>query len=149
MVSFRLQAFFLKLRSIMSRTPPIVVAAEDRTRLLRLVASADGSGVAEQLEFELERAHVMPRREVEQDVIVMDSELEYEDVASGQRRRLRLVYPHDSDMNAGRVSVLAPLGCALLGLRVGQEIDWRMPGGPRTLRVLSVGRTSTVDAEPA
>jgi regulator of nucleoside diphosphate kinase len=147
-VSSRLQAFFLKLRSIMSRTPPIVVAAEDRPRLLRLVAFAGENGVAEQLEFELDRAQVMPRRDVERDVIIMDSELEYEDVATGQRRRLRLVYPHDADMDAGRVSVLAPLGCALLGLRVGQEIDWRMPGGPRTLRVLSVGRSAPVEAEP-
>lgn len=132
----------------MSRTPPIVVAAEDRARLLRLVASAGGNGVAEQLEFELERATVVPRSDVEPDVVVMESELEYEDVATGHRRHLRLVYPHDSDMTAGRVSVLAPLGCALLGLRVGQEIDWRMPGGPRTLRVLSVGR-SPVHPEPA
>jgi len=124
----------------MSIAPPIVVAAEDRTRLLRLVAIADGAGVAEQLEFELERARVLPRADVPEDVVVMDSELEYEDAATGQRRRLRLVYPHESDMNAGRVSVLAPLGCALLGLRVGQEIEWTMPGGPRTLRVLSVSR---------
>lgn len=124
----------------MSNMPPIVVAAEDRTRLLRLVAIADATGVAEQLEFELERARVLPLSDVAEDVVVMESELEYEDVASGQRRRLRLVYPHDADTSAGRVSVLAPLGCALLGLRVGQQIDWRMPGGPRTLRVLAVTR---------
>jgi regulator of nucleoside diphosphate kinase len=127
----------------MSSPPPIVVAAEDRTRLLQLVASSDGTEVAEQLELELERARALPLSEVPDDVIVMDSELEYEDVATSQRRRLRLVYPQDADSNSGRVSIMAPLGCALLGLRIGQEIDWRMPGGPRRLRVLSVTRAET------
>lgn len=124
----------------MSSSPPIVVASEDQTRLLQLVASIDETDVAEQLEVELERARVLPLREVPDDVIVMNSEFEYEDVPTRRSRRLRLVYPHDADSNAGRVSILAPLGCAVLGLRVGQEIGWRMPGGLRRLRVLSVTR---------
>jgi len=48
------------------------------------------------------------------------------------------VYPKDANADRGWVSVLAPLGSALLGLRVGQEIDWRMPGGVRRVRVLAV-----------
>ena len=127
----------------MSSSPPIVVATEDRTRLLRLVASTDETDVTELLEVELERARVVPLSEVPDDVIVMNSELEYEDVATRQQRRLRLVYPHDANSNLGRVSIMAPLGCALLGLRIGQEIDWRMPGGLRRLRVLSVTRAES------
>ena len=122
----------------MTSPPPIIVAAEDRARLLELVSRVDESVVAEQLEAELERARVAPLREVPSDVVVMNSEIEYEDTATGQHRTLQLVYPHDADANATRVSILAPLGCALLGLRVGQEIDWRMPGGLRRLRVLAV-----------
>ncbi|HEY8943171.1 MAG TPA: nucleoside diphosphate kinase regulator [Polyangiaceae bacterium] len=127
-------------------TAPIIVASEDRSRLLQLVASSSGSAVADQLDAELERARVVPLSEVPEDVVVMNSELEYEVVATSQRRRLHLVYPQDADSNVGRVSVLAPLGCALLGLRVGQEIDWRMPGGPRCLRVLSVKRHAASSA---
>ena len=126
--------------SSLQLTPPIVVADEDRARLLRLVASTDGTGVAEQLEAELERAAVVPLSELPDDVVIMNSELECEDVATQQRRHLQLVYPRDADPSAGRVSILAPLGCALLGLRVGQEIDWRMPGGFRRIRVLAVTR---------
>ena len=122
----------------MTSTPSIIVAAEDRTRLLELVSRIDATAVAEQLEGELERARVAPLRDVPEDVIVMNSEIEYEDVATGQQRRLQLVYPHEADADTTRVSILAPLGCALLGLRVGQEIDWRMPGGLRRLRVLAV-----------
>lgn len=125
----------------MTSSPPIIVATEDRDRLLDLVARARANQVAEQLEAELERAQVIPLSQVPEDVVVMNSALEYEVVATHQRRRLSLVYPQDAESNAG-VSVLAPLGCALLGLRVGQEIDWQMPGGLRSLRVLSVERAS-------
>jgi regulator of nucleoside diphosphate kinase len=124
----------------MTSPPPIIVASEDRPHLLDLVAIGDEAGVAEQLEVELERARVLPLAQVPADVVVMNSALECEITTTGQRRRLHLVYPRDADSNAGRVSVLAPFGCALLGLRVGQEIDWEMPGGPRRLRVLAVER---------
>jgi len=122
----------------MSSSPSIIVATEDRSRLLKFVGHP--TEVAEQLEAELERARVVPLHDVPSDVVVMDSELDYEDVRTGQRRHVHLVYPADADANVGRVSILAPLGCALLGLRVGQKIDWRMPGGIRQLRVLAVTR---------
>ncbi|MCC6649485.1 MAG: nucleoside diphosphate kinase regulator [Polyangiaceae bacterium] len=124
----------------MPSTPPIIVASEDRDRLSPLLASA-GSEVAASLLAELERAEIVPLAEVPYDVVVMESELEYEVVGTRQRRRLQLVFPRDADSDAGRVSVLAPLGCALLGLRVGQRIDWEMPGGMRTLRVVAVDRS--------
>lgn len=124
----------------MKSPPPIIVASEDHDRLLSLVASTYGT-VSEQLDAELARARVMPLAEVPDDVVVMNSELEYEETATHQRRRLRLVYPEHADPSAGRVSIVAPLGCALLGLHVGQAIDWQMPGGPRRLRVLSVTRS--------
>lgn len=130
----------------MSSSPPIIVASEDHSRLLLLLASTNASGVAEQLETELERARVLPLSEVPDDVAVMNCELEYEDVGTQQRRRLQLVYPQDAELEAGRVSILAPLGCALLGLRVGQQIDWHMPGGLRGIRVLAVTRRSEVGA---
>lgn len=123
----------------MTIAPQIIIAIEDRERLRRLVDASD-SEVAELLDTEIERARAVPRREVPGDVVTMDSELEYLDTASGQRRRVRLVYPPDANAEEGRVSVLAPLGCALLGLSVGQEIDWRMPGGRRSLRVVAVSQ---------
>jgi len=132
----------------MTSSPPIVVASEDREQLLGLVAQKT-TPVAEQLDTELTRAVIVPWREVPADVIVMNAELEYEDTASGVRRRVQLVYPQDADVGSGKVSVLAPLGCALLGLRVGQEIDWRMPGGERRLRVITVTRRASAgDGHP-
>jgi regulator of nucleoside diphosphate kinase len=126
----------------MTLSPPIIVASEDRERLRRLLEQHPTSDLTEQLEGELDRASVVPWQDVPPDVVTMNSELEYEDVASGQRRRLRLVYPSEADTGAGRISVLAPLGCAQLGLHVAQEIDLRMPRGPRRHRVLSVAHPS-------
>jgi len=131
----------------MTSSPPIIVASEDRSQLLQILAHAHGAAAGPQLDAELERAHVVPLSEVPRDVVVMNSEVEYEDEATLRRRRLRLVYPKDADSNAGRVSVLAPLGCALLGLRAEQAIDWDMPGGPRRLRVISVTRATPDTAQ--
>lgn len=127
----------------MASHPPIIVATEDQEQLLRLIDSS-GTEIAAQLEAELDRAQVVPLEQVPADVVVMDSDLEYEDSVTGRRRQVRLVYPSDADAASGRVSVLAPLGCALLGLRKGQAIDWHMPGGERSLRVVEVARTSRV-----
>lgn len=124
----------------MVSVPPIIVASEDLPRLLQLAAQYAGATTAAQLETELERARILPLFEIPGDVVVMNSRLEYEIVATRQRRQLHLVYPHEANSDAGRVSVLAPLGCALLGLRVGQQIEWHMPGGLRCLRLLSVTR---------
>lgn len=133
----------------MTSSPPIIVAAEDRTQLLEILARAHGAAAGAQLDSELERARVLPLSEVPRDVVVMNSEVEYEDLATRRRRRLQLVYPKDADSNSGKVSVLAPLGCALLGLRADQAIDWDMPGGPRRIRVLSVTRAkaAAVDSQ--
>lgn len=122
----------------MTLSPPIIVAVEDRERLRLLLEQHSSTEVTEQLEVELDRARIVPWDQVPPDVVVMNSELEYEVAGAGQRRQVQLVYPTDADTAGGRISVLAPLGCALLGLQVGQEIDWRMPGGLRRLRVVAV-----------
>jgi regulator of nucleoside diphosphate kinase len=131
----------------MTSSPPIIVASEDRSQLLEILARAHGAAAGPQLDAELERARVLPLSEVPRDVVVMNSEVEYEDLATRRRRRLQLVYPKDADSNSGKVSVLAPLGSALLGLRAEQTIDWDMPGGPRRIRVLSVTRAQANGAE--
>lgn len=123
----------------MASHPPIIVASEDREQLLLLIDQS-AAEIGEQLEAELERAQIVPLEEVPTDVVTMDSELEYEDALTGRRRQVRLVYPGEADAASGRVSVLAPLGCALLGLRKGQAISWRMPGGDRSIRVVDVKR---------
>jgi regulator of nucleoside diphosphate kinase len=117
--------------------PGIIVTAQDHARLQALLA-CEGPPALDHLDAELARAQVVPAEQIASDVVTMNSEVSYLDLASGVERTVRVVYPPDANAALGRVSVLAPLGQALLGLRVGQEITWTMPGGPRRLRVIAV-----------
>lgn len=115
----------------------IIVTDLDLQRL-RTVLDHHDVPTAEALDAELHRAVVVPQREVPADVVTMNSDVIYEDESTGARRTVRVVYPRDADAGRGWVSVLAPIGSALLGLRVGQHIDWNVPAGRRRLRIVEV-----------
>ncbi len=100
----------------------MVVSLSDYVRLRELV---EDHALAE----ELERAIVVPSDRIPKDVVTMNSRLFYSDESTGMTREVELVYPDEADHVTGRVSVLAPVGCALLGLSAGQSIDWNLPGG--------------------
>jgi regulator of nucleoside diphosphate kinase len=99
-------------------------------RLLSLVDAYPGKRF-EKLEAELLRANVLPSGQIPQDVVTMNSKVIFENETTGERREVTLVYPGSADIDAGRISVLVPIGTALLGLRVGQSIDWELPGGEK------------------
>ena len=120
-----------------SSAPEIIVTTQDFERLQRLVACTE-STAAERLDAELARAQLVAPTEIPADVVTMNSNVVYEDQGSGEQRAVRLVYPNDAEAERGWVSVLAPVGSALLGLRQGQEIDWPTPRGTRRLRVVAV-----------
>ena len=121
----------------MSTVPQIVITKQDQDRLLRLIEQSDGEALV-RLEEEIERAEVVSPHDVPDDVVTMNSDVVYEDLSSGKRRTVRLVYPKDADAALGRVSIFAPVGMALIGLRAGQEIEWPTPGGNRRVRVVDI-----------
>jgi regulator of nucleoside diphosphate kinase len=121
---------------------PIQLTVQDLARL-RAVVDLHSEGVersaAEMLEAELDRAHVVSQEGLPPDVVSMRSRVLYEDADTGDRREAVLVYPEEADLGRSLISVLAPIGAALLGLRAGQAISWPVPGRrTRTIRVLSV-----------
>ena len=121
----------------------IVVAEADARRLRGLLTARRESTLRDgahlhQLETELERAVLVARHEIPADVVTMDSVVSVLDLFSGERGEYTLVYPADANLAAGRISVLAPLGTALLGYREGDELEWLMPGGLRWLRIEKV-----------
>jgi regulator of nucleoside diphosphate kinase len=124
------------------RDRPIVITQTDAARLRNLLAARawgerDHDHLHE-LESELERARIADADDVPADVISIYTRVQVLDLESGDRSELTLVLPRESDARAGRISVLAPLGTALLGYRAGDEVEWRMPGGLRRMRVESV-----------
>ncbi|HEY0877323.1 MAG TPA: nucleoside diphosphate kinase regulator [Zeimonas sp.] len=99
----------------------------DHVRLDRLL-SRKGQA-AETLNELLDDADTVPPRQVPGDVVTMYTRVTVVDLADGARRTLTLCYPEDADASAGFVSVLSPIGTALLGLRVGEETEWTTPTG--------------------
>ena len=113
----------------MTSAPPIILTQLDLQRLERLLDSLDDYGpAAEALEQELSRAQVVERSEMPAGVVTMNSRVHCLDEGTGKDYHLTLVYPHDAGKD-GTVSVLAPVGTALLGMSVGQHIDWPTPAG--------------------
>jgi len=97
----------------------------------------------EQLQLELDRAIVVSWEALPADVVTMRSRVRYVDETTGERRSVTIVYPTEADASKGRISVLAPVGAALLGLSTGQVIEWEFPDGTRRrLRVEDVVRES-------
>jgi regulator of nucleoside diphosphate kinase len=121
----------------------IVVAEADARRIRGLLAARRASALHDEshlheLESELERAVLVAREAIPAEVVAMESAVRVLDLSSGERREYTLTYPAEADVAAGRISVLAPLGTALLGYREGDEFEWRMPGGLRRLRIEKV-----------
>jgi len=139
------------------RDHPIIIAAPDAARLRSLLAgraaTAQDQAHLRELAVELERALVLEADEVPPHVITMHSRAKVLDLASGARHEWTLVFPAQADLSAHRISVLAPLGTALLGYCEGDELEWQVPGGLRRLRVEKVQqpqayRTLGQDAAP-
>jgi regulator of nucleoside diphosphate kinase len=120
--------------------PPIVVSDADYERLVNLAAAVEerAPDVASVLQAEMERARVVPAVSFPADVVQMGSTVEFRS-KTGQQRRVTLVYPGEADLAQGRISILTPIGAALIGLSPGQSIAWTARDGRRhELTVLRV-----------
>jgi regulator of nucleoside diphosphate kinase len=123
-------------------TQPIITRA-DRQRLGTLIDKAAQVGLVERryldhLEAELERAIPVEPQEVPADVITMNSTVRLRDLDAGETFEFTLVYPRDASPDEGRISVLAPIGTAIIGYRTGDVIKWPVPAGTIRLKVEEV-----------
>lgn len=126
----------------MKKQLPITMSRLDWARLDRLLNSEPHhrESSLDALRDELDRANIIEPVEMPPDVASMNSTVKFVDDATGANFELMLVYP-DAAGTPGTVSVLAPVGSALLGLSVGQSIDWQLPDGRTAhLRVLEIIR---------
>jgi regulator of nucleoside diphosphate kinase len=123
--------------------PPIAIDADHFVRLSALSSLTSGSmtEVCEYLREELDRADVIPAEKFRPDIVSLGSQVEFRDEHTGKSHEIILVYPLDADIARRRVSVLTPVGAALLGLSVNQTISFHTrTGDRRELTVLKVGR---------
>jgi regulator of nucleoside diphosphate kinase len=120
--------------------PPISIPAADHRRLTALVdAGRAPTQVLDYLSEELTRADVVDDAECSPHVVRIGSLVSYRDGENGRSRTVRLVWPMEADVTKDRISVLSPVGAALLGMSAGQSISWPQPAGePRMLTVETV-----------
>ncbi|AHI04726.1 regulator of nucleoside diphosphate kinase [Bdellovibrio bacteriovorus W] len=112
----------------MSAENRIFITDQDYHRLSALVSQVD-SEWAELLEEEIGRANVIAQKDISKEVVTMNSKIKFIDETSNAESEMTLVYPQDANLEGGKISILAPVGIALLGLSVGQSINWKMPNG--------------------
>ena len=131
-------------------TPEIVLSTEDH-RLLTQLAYAGintASPVADELLYELDRASVVPAEQLPPDVVRMGSQVRYR-TSEGEQREVTLVFPSEADIDLNRVSVMTPIGAALVGLRRGQSITWlTRDGRKQVLTVLRVLQPENEEPTP-
>ncbi|MBN1289193.1 MAG: nucleoside diphosphate kinase regulator [Actinobacteria bacterium] len=118
----------------------IYITDFDLERLKGLIESAEitmgrDSKHLVELESELRRAKVVDSKDIPRDVITMNSQVDLTDVDTGKKMILTLVFPPDADMDKNKISILAPVGTAMIGYGKGDIIEWPVPAGRKRLRV--------------
>lgn len=117
----------------------LLISSFDKQRLTVLLDALDRTAEEreelEDLEREIERGAVVRPEEIPADVVTMNSTVRVSDCEDGTASVYTIVFPGNADYERGRISILAPLGIALLGYRVGDTVDWNMPGRTRKLRI--------------
>ncbi len=129
--------------SLNSTRNAIHITSQDKQRLDDLLAEVDASNSRSRgdllaLTQELERAVVVDPHEVPKDVVTMNSRAEMVDLESDEIVTFTLVFPPDANIDEERISVLAPIGAGMLGYRVGDEFEWKVPQGVRRMKVTRV-----------
>lgn len=128
--------------------PRIVITATEHARLMGLAERALEKDLptAEYLADELSRAHIVPDDNCAPNVVRMGSQVTYSDDATGRTRTVTLVYPKDANIDQNRISILTPIGAALIGMSPSQTIQWENPsGGSSSLTVVDVKNDESVD----
>jgi len=131
----------MKRRS--KKTATIYITELDYNRLSGLIdRTRERNGTDREylnnLEAELDRAEIVERQDIPRDVITMRSKVRLKDLVSGESNTYSLVFPTEADSAEGKISVLAPIGTAILGYRQGDTIEWPVPSGLRKLKVEEV-----------
>jgi regulator of nucleoside diphosphate kinase len=117
---------------------PLYISRDDHVRLRLLVSTAlrsQSSATLEKLRGELDRATILNPGALPSDVVGMGARVRFEDLRTNEIEEYTLTFPERADVSEGRLSILAPVGTALLGYREGDVVDWSTPGGVRRLKI--------------
>lgn len=120
----------------------LIIRKQDHEKIMSLLSLAPEE-IEVRLQNELDRAKVVPDDQLPENVVAMNSTVTYLDLETNKENKITLVFPHEANVAEGKVSILAPIGAALIGLRVGDSIKWPLPSGSeREIRVTGVSKAA-------
>lgn len=121
----------------------LVILDTDAEQLKKLLQSQTGSNqYCSALNEEIQKARIVTRDKLPDDVIVMNSTIKIQDLDNDDTDEYMLVYPSEADIDLSKISILAPIGTAMIGYRKNDVIQWKVPGGIRSLKISSVTQPS-------
>ena len=123
--------------------PSIFITTKDAVKLRKLIREAyhseyRGSDYLKELAEEMEKASVVNPDQIPANVITLNSTARLVDQETNEEMVYTLMFPEDADISQGKISVLAPIGTAMLGYKTGDTFEWETPGGKRILRVQEI-----------
>lgn len=126
----------------MQENTNIILTQNDFEKISALIMNTN-SETAKLLDEELGRAEIVDDQQLPTDVVAMNSKVSFLDLETNKESVITLVYPHEANIETNKLSILAPIGAALIGLRVGQEIEWPVrPGVTKKIKVVAVAATA-------
>ena len=120
---------------------PIYISRDDHAKLRLLLTTALHSKTTtslQRLREELDRAVVLDPSAIPADIVTLDSKVTFEDLGTNEAEEYSITLPERANAEAQRLSILAPIGIALIGCRVGDVVNWSTPGGTRQLKIHEV-----------
>lgn len=121
-----------------SKSKPLIITEEDFNLLKQYASRAGEARDNMSLAHELERAKVVSKQDCPKDVVRLNSKVSVLDLETNKILEITIVLPGSADIRTNKISLLTPMGTALIGCRMADEIQWRMPAGLKRLRILNV-----------
>ena len=134
-----LQTVFL-MHNIMKK---VTLTKNDYTRIYKAITDAKNSKTinsneAEKLLSELSKAEIVPSEKIDNDVVTMNSEVKLFFENTQKEQSFKIVYPQDSNLKENKISIFSPIATALIGYKIGDEIEWIVPGGMTKIKIVDL-----------
>jgi regulator of nucleoside diphosphate kinase len=121
----------------------VTLTKNDYTRIYKAITDAKNSKTinsneAEKLLSEISKAEIVPSEKIDKDVVTMNSEVKLFFENTQKEQSFKIVYPQDANLKENKISIFSPIATALIGYRIGDEIEWIVPGGMTKIKIVDL-----------
>lgn len=121
----------------------VTLTKNDYTRIYKTITDAKNSKTinsneAEKLLSELSKAEIVPSEKIDKDVVTMNSEVKLFFENTQKEQSFKIVYPQDANLKENKISIFSPIATALIGYKIGDEIEWIVPGGMTKIKIVDL-----------